>query len=267
MATTSSWSRPTGCRSTTWCCRRRSPTRGGSSPSCRCGGSSGSPTSCPTTSSRPPTCRREWQGRAIRCRRLDMVPVECIARGYLAGLGLKEYQATGDVSGVRAAGGPGRGRPAARAHLHADHQGAGRRARRVHHVRRRRRPGRRRTPPRSCAGSRWRCTARGAEIAAANGIIIADTKLEFGRDAARRRSCWPTRCSPRTRRGSGRPPTGRPGRTQYAFDKQMVRDWAAGTGWDKTPPGPDDPRRRRRGDAGPLHRGVRAHHRQPSWGE
>ena len=43
----------------------------------------------------------EWKGRALRCRRLDMVPVECIARGYLAGLGLASYQATGAISGVR----------------------------------------------------------------------------------------------------------------------------------------------------------------------
>ena len=43
----------------------------------------------------------EWKGRAIRCRRLDMVPVECIARGYLAGLGLESYRATSSISGVR----------------------------------------------------------------------------------------------------------------------------------------------------------------------
>ena len=42
----------------------------------------------------------EWAGRAIRCRRLEMIPVECIARGYLAGLGLASYQASGTISGV-----------------------------------------------------------------------------------------------------------------------------------------------------------------------
>src|SRR6202030_3608099 len=42
----------------------------------------------------------EWAGRAVRCRRLDMVPVECIARGYLSGLGLAAYNETGAVSGV-----------------------------------------------------------------------------------------------------------------------------------------------------------------------
>ena len=43
----------------------------------------------------------EWEGRAIRCRRLEMLPVECIARGYLAGLGLASYRETGTISGVR----------------------------------------------------------------------------------------------------------------------------------------------------------------------
>ena len=43
----------------------------------------------------------EWKGRAIRCRRLEIVPVECIARGYLAGLGLERYRATGSISGVQ----------------------------------------------------------------------------------------------------------------------------------------------------------------------
>ena len=42
----------------------------------------------------------EWAGRAFRCRRLEMIPVECIARGYLAGLGLASYQKSGSISGV-----------------------------------------------------------------------------------------------------------------------------------------------------------------------
>ena len=43
---------------------------------------------------------QEWAGRAVRCRKLEMLPIECIARGYLAGLGLKEYEEHGSVSGV-----------------------------------------------------------------------------------------------------------------------------------------------------------------------
>ena len=51
----------------------------------------------------------EWAGRAIRCRRLEMLPVECIARGYLAGLGLASYRETGTISGVRLPPGLGEG--------------------------------------------------------------------------------------------------------------------------------------------------------------
>ena len=82
--------------------------------------------------------------------------------------------------------------------------------------------------------------ARGSEIAASRGIIIADTKLEFGfapdgtlvladevltPDSSR---FWPA-------------DEWEPGRTQHPFDKQMVRDWAVGTGWNKQPPGPAVP--------------------------
>jgi phosphoribosylaminoimidazole-succinocarboxamide synthase len=82
--------------------------------------------------------------------------------------------------------------------------------------------------------------ARGAEIAAARGILIADTKLEFGLapdgdvvladevltpDSSR---FWPA-------------DDWAPGRPQHAFDKQFVRDWAAGTGWNKQPPAPEVP--------------------------
>jgi len=181
----------------------------------------------------------EWVGRAIRCRRLDMVQVECIARGYLTGLGLKEYERTGAVSGVRLPAGL----------VEAD-----------------RLPEPVFTPTtkapmgehdefitfddviaqegKDTAEELRRLTLevyrRGAELAAANGIIIADTKIEIGRapegaliladevltpDSSR---FWPAN-------------EWQPGRTQYAFDKQIVRDWAAGTGWDKTSPGPPIP--------------------------
>ena len=68
----------------------------------------------------------EWAGRAVRCERLDMVMVECIARGYLAGSGLKEYERDGAVSGVPLPPGLIEGSRTARADLHADHQGAAR---------------------------------------------------------------------------------------------------------------------------------------------
>lgn len=183
----------------------------------------------------------QWGGRAVRCRHLDMVEVECIARGYLAGLGLREYQKSGTVSGVALPPGLVEGSklpepiftpttkspPGAGVHDEfieygdvVDQVGA-ETADRL----------------RSITLEVYR---RGAERAARRGIIIADTKLEFGwasdgrlmlgdelltSDSSR---FWPS-------------DQWEPGRPQFAFDKQFVRDWAAGTGWDKRPPAPEVP--------------------------
>jgi phosphoribosylaminoimidazole-succinocarboxamide synthase len=181
----------------------------------------------------------EWAGRAVRCRRLDMVPVECIARGYLAGLGLREYQAGGGISGVALPTGLVEGSrlptpvftPTTKAPVGEHDEFIGfddvvdqvgkETAERL----------------RDLTIEVYR---RGADLAAERGIIIADTKLEFGwapdgtltladevltSDSSR---FWPA--------GSWQP-----GRPQYAFDKQYVRDWATGLGWDKRAPGPEIP--------------------------
>ena len=74
----------------------------------------------------------EFAGRAMACRRLSMVPVECVARGYLAGSGLREYQESRSVCGVPLPPGLTGGIAAARAHFHAGDQGAARAARREH---------------------------------------------------------------------------------------------------------------------------------------
>jgi phosphoribosylaminoimidazole-succinocarboxamide synthase len=181
----------------------------------------------------------EFAGRAVRCKRLTMLPVECIARGYLAGLGLKEYEKSGSISGVPLPGGLVEGSrlpepvftPTTKApvgehdeFMTFDEVAAGSGA--------------------DVAASLRELTlavyARGAEIAAARGIIVADTKLEFGfsrdgvltladevltPDSSR---FWPLA-------------EWEPGRTQFSFDKQQVRDWAAGTGWSKQPPAPEVP--------------------------
>ena len=68
----------------------------------------------------------EWAGRAIRCRRLEMLPVECIARGYLAGLGLGVVPGNRCDLGRAAAARSRRRVPAARTRLHSHHQGLGR---------------------------------------------------------------------------------------------------------------------------------------------
>jgi phosphoribosylaminoimidazole-succinocarboxamide synthase len=181
-----------------------------------------------------------FAGRAVRCRRLSMVPVECIARGYLAGLGLAEYRKQGSVSGVALPPGLVEGSrlpapvftPTTKASEGHDEfitfadvavsVGA------------------------DLAEELRRLTLevyrRGASVAAERGIVVADTKLEFGLAADRTlvladevltsdsSRFWPL-------------DQWEPGRTQHSFDKQFVRDWAAGTGWDKLPPAPDVPDR------------------------
>jgi phosphoribosylaminoimidazole-succinocarboxamide synthase len=181
----------------------------------------------------------EWRGRAIRCRRLDMVPVECIARGYLTGLGLKEYQKTGEVAGVALPDGLREAdrlpapifTPTTKAPVGehdefitygdvVDQVGA-----------------------HAAAELRQRTLEvyeRGADIARARGIIIADTKLEFGRTADGTLILADEVLTPDSSRFWGLD-AWEPGRAQHSFDKQTVRDWATGTGWDKTPPGPEIP--------------------------
>jgi phosphoribosylaminoimidazole-succinocarboxamide synthase len=181
----------------------------------------------------------EFAGRAVRCRRLEMLPVECIARGYLAGLGLKEYQRGGTVSGVALPPGLVEGSrlpepvftPTTKAAV-GEHDefltfdevvalvGAERAAR-----------------LRELTLAVYR---RGAETAAAAGILVADTKLEFGLDASGEIVLADEVLTPDSSRFW---PADRwaPGGPQYSYDKQFVRDWSAGLDWDRTPPGPEVP--------------------------
>ncbi len=183
----------------------------------------------------------EWAGRAVRCRRLDMVPVECIARGYLAGSAVGEYRAVRAVQGNLLPEGLLEGsRLPEPIFTPSTKEPAG--------------SGRHDAPlvfgqvaeqlgPEVAVDLR-RLTLevyrRGARLAADRSVIIADTKLEFGHaadgtllladelltpDSSR---FWPVELW-------------RPGRAQVAFDKQYVRDWTAMTGWDRTPPGPELP--------------------------
>ena len=180
----------------------------------------------------------EFAGRAMRCRRLEMLPVECIARGYLAGLGLREYEASGAVSGVGLPPGLAEGSrlpepiftPTTKAAVgHDEFITFGDVAAEVGEP---------------IAKELRRITLdvyrRGADLAAQRGIIVADTKLEFGLDAGGTLVLADEVLTPDSSRFW---PADRwaPGRPQYAMDKQIVRDWAAGTGWDKQPPGPQIP--------------------------
>jgi phosphoribosylaminoimidazole-succinocarboxamide synthase len=181
----------------------------------------------------------EFAGRAIRCRRLTMLPVECIARGYLTGLGLQEYQRDGAVSGLTLPAGLVDGSrlpepiftPTTKAPL-GEHDefigfdaveqtiGAGL-AEQV----------------RDLTLAVYR---RGADIARERGIVVADTKLEFGTDAAGVLTLGDEVLTPDSSRFWPLD-TWAPGGPNFSFDKQYVRDWAAGSGWDKTPPAPQVP--------------------------
>jgi phosphoribosylaminoimidazole-succinocarboxamide synthase len=178
----------------------------------------------------------EFAGRALRCRRLEMLPVECIARGYLAGLGLKEYQRAGTVSGVALPPGLVEGSklpepiftPTTKAPVGehdefmtfdevVDLVGAPR-AERLREL-------------------TLAVYSRGAQIAARAGILVADTKLEFGLDADGEIVLADEVLTPDSSRFWPADDWA-PGRPQFSFDKQFVRDWSAGLDWDRTPPGP-----------------------------
>jgi phosphoribosylaminoimidazole-succinocarboxamide synthase len=182
----------------------------------------------------------EVTGRAMRCRRLEMLPVECVARGYLTGGGLKEYEKTGTVSGVALPPGLVDGSrlpepiftPSTKAPLgeHDEPMTLGEVQRLV--------------GPETAARLRELTLAvytRGAETAAANGILVADTKLEFGRDPATGEIVLADEVL--TPDSSRFWPADRwePGYPQFSYDKQFVRDWSARLDWDRTPPGPEIP--------------------------
>ena len=159
------------------------------------------------------------------CERLEMFPVECVARGYLAGSGLPSTSPTGDGLRRAAARRPGRRLAAAGADLHAGHQGGAGRARRERALR-----GRwpRRSAPTRRAELRdatlavyapGRATSRGER-----GIVLADTKLELGRDGDGRIVLADEVLTPDSSR-FWPADQWEPGHAQPSFDKQFVRDW------------------------------------------
>jgi len=181
--------------------------------------------------------RDQLEGRSMIVRRAEVLPVECVVRGYLAGSGFKDYRATGAVCGIPLP--PGRREserlepplftPATKAETGHDENisfetmvgivGAGRaaEARRV-----------------SLA-----LYSRARAHAEARGIILADTKFEFGIHDGR--LLWVDEAL--TPDSSRFWPLDRyaPGRAQPSFDKQYVRDYLETLGWNKQPPGPELP--------------------------
>ena len=180
----------------------------------------------------------QWAGRAIRCRRLRMLPVECIARGYLAGLGLASYRQTGVISGVRLPPGLGEGSrlpepvftPTTKAAAgHDEPMTAAEVAAMV---------------GAPVAAELERITLevyrRGAELAAARGVLIADTKLEFGLAADGTLLLADEVLTPDSSR-FWLASEWVPDRPQRSLDKQFLRDWSASLDWDRQPPGPAIP--------------------------
>ena len=173
--------------------------------------------------------------RSTECRRLAMLPIECVIRGYLAGSGWKDYRATGEVCGHRLPAGLCESdrlpepifTPATKAQSGHDENITGAQAaalvgaERFAEVERL-----------SIALYRF-----AADHARARGIIIADTKFEFGLDRDGRIVLGDEALTPDSSRFW---PADQytPDRAQPSFDKQFVRDFCEQTGWDKTPPGP-----------------------------
>jgi len=178
----------------------------------------------------------EWRGRALRVKRLKMLPVECIVRGYITGSGWKDYKASGSVSGVSLPEGLQESQqlpepiytPSTKAEVgHDEAIDFAETARLV--------------GSEELAGQLREASLAvyGAVAAHARerGVILADTKFEFGLDEDGVLTLGDEVCTPDSSRFW--PTDGyEPGHGQPSFDKQYVRDWATQSGWDKSPPAP-----------------------------
>jgi phosphoribosylaminoimidazole-succinocarboxamide synthase len=181
----------------------------------------------------------EVRGRAMVVRKLEMLPVECIVRGYLSGSGWKDYQRTGEVCGLAVPEGLRESdrlpeplfTPSTKAQEGHDENIDFERAVRLLGDR--------------ALAERVRDASLGvyehaADHARSRGIILADTKFEFGLDADGTLTLGDEVCTPDSSR-FWPADAYEPGRGQPSFDKQFVRDWASSTGWDRNPPAPAIP--------------------------
>jgi phosphoribosylaminoimidazole-succinocarboxamide synthase len=179
----------------------------------------------------------ELRGRSVIVKRCDVIPIECVARGYLVGSGLKEYKETGKVCGITLEKGLTTASklskpiftPATKEETGHDENisfermseqiGADLAA--------------------QLRDLTLKLYSRAAEYALTRGIIIADTKFEFGLFEGR--VIWidealtpdSSRFWPADQYTTGKNPP--------SYDKQFVRDWLEATGWNKTPPSPELP--------------------------
>jgi len=181
----------------------------------------------------------EVRGRAMLVLRLEMLPIECVVRGYLSGSGWKDYQRTGEVCGIAVPSGLSESdrlpepifTPATKAQEGHDENIDFERAAEL--------VGDRALTERVRDVS-IAVYAHAAEHAREHGIILADTKFEFGLDADGVLTLGDEVCTPDSSRFWPAADY-QPGRGQPSFDKQFVRDWASSTGWDRNPPAPAIP--------------------------
>jgi phosphoribosylaminoimidazole-succinocarboxamide synthase len=179
------------------------------------------------------------RGRGMVVKKLKMLPVEAVVRGYITGSGWRDYQQTGTVSGVELPAGLRESdqlpepifTPSTKADLGHDEAIDFERAAEL--------IGDRELTEQLRALS-IALYQYGAGHARTRGIILADTKFEFGLDADGTLTLGDEVLTPDSSRFW--PTDGyEPGHGQPSFDKQIARDWAASTGWDKLPPAPEIP--------------------------
>ncbi len=182
----------------------------------------------------PPAAR----GRGMLVERLEMVPVECVVRGYITGSGWKDYKATGSVCGIGLPDGLLESQelpepiftPATKADVgdHDENVDFDRAAEIVGD----------RALLEELRELSIALYSFARDHARERGILLADTKFEFGRRPDGTTVLGDEALTPDSSRFW--PADGyEPGRAQPSFDKQYVRDWASSSGWDKTPPAPE----------------------------
>jgi phosphoribosylaminoimidazole-succinocarboxamide synthase len=178
--------------------------------------------------------------RGMRVKRLEMYPVECIVRGYLTGSGWREYKEHGSVCGIEMPRNLLESdklpepifTPSTKAEIggHDENVSLDRAAELLGD----------RALLDELARVSIEVYERGAEQAAAHGILLADTKFEFGRHAGAEVVLGDEVLTPDSSR-YWPAASWEPGKTPPSFDKQYVRDWATSQGWDKAPPAPELP--------------------------
>jgi phosphoribosylaminoimidazole-succinocarboxamide synthase len=175
----------------------------------------------------------EFAGRAMACMPLSMVPVECVARGYLTGTGLADYRRDSAVAGVALPPGLTDGSPLPAPIFDPDSK-----APQGQHDENITMPEIAALVGAEAAAELARITLavyrRGADLAAERGIIVADTKIELGFDASGTLRLGDEVLTPDSSR-FWPAETWQPGRSQVSFDKQFVRDWltSPASGWDR----------------------------------